>query len=214
MQQLQPSSGPGVTEQNLQTFQCDVGEGRLRVFRAFIGATPEQDVLYTDIEEVNQMGGFEQQTELKITAQSTDEYSVRCWTMTQAQRNQLRMRKISDANGQPEQVATVESVVPETDHPAESKPVLGSSENPLEVPYVQTPTQPPQPERLLTEDDLIASTLISLQQAAIDDMGEMIEQYVDDEKIKQMAKRICRRIEGFYQKYDLPNPFESDTDEV
>lgn len=220
MQQMQPSSGPGAAGAvNLPTFQADVGEGMPRVFRVHIGQTPEQDVLFTDITSVNEMGGHDQQEELKITAQSTDEYSQRCWSMTQAHRNHLRSRMIADSNGQPpaeavESVAVVENVVQPEEHPAESRPALGTEENPLQTPYVQTPAEQPDAPRQMTEDDLIASVLISNQQSAIDDLGEIIQQYVDDEKIKRMAEKICRRIEGFYQKYGLANPFESDTDDV
>ena len=223
MNQLQPSSGPGTSAQNLQTFQCDVGEGNLRVFRVVIGSTPAEDVLYTDITEVNEMGGFDQQSELRVTAVSTDEYSQRCWSLTQAHRNQLRARHLADANGQPSQpdgqpnVSTVENVFPpmEADHPAEARPVLGSEANPLTSPYVSTPSEPLEPsEKVLTEDDLIASILITSQQSAIDDLGEIVEQYVEDEKIKAMANRICCRIEGLYERHGIANPFESDRDGV
>ncbi|MEG9862127.1 MAG: hypothetical protein V6Z81_06450 [Parvularculales bacterium] len=186
------------------------------MFRVVIGSTPAEDVLYTDITEVNEMGGFDQQSELRVTASSTDEYSQRCWSMTQAHRNQLRARNIADANGQPN-VATVENVVPptEADHPAEARPVLGSEANPVTAPYVATPSEPPEPsEKVLTEDDLIASILITSQQSAIDDLGEIVEQYVQDEKIKAMANRICCRIEGLYQRHGIANPFESDRDGV
>lgn len=222
-QPLQASSGPGTaTAVNLPTFQADVGEGRPRVFRAKIGQTPDQDVLFTDIEEVNAQGGHDQQVELRVTVQNTDEFSQRCWAMTMAQRNQLRARIAADANGgspngQPN-ITVVEDVVQAevpADHPAESKPVLGSEANPLQTPYVATPPDPPpDAPRMMTEEDLIASVLITNQQSAIDDLSEIIAQYVEDEKIKRMAERIYQRIEGFYQKYGIPNPFETTTDEV
>lgn len=217
MNNMQLTSGPGSEKENLQSFQANVGEGIPRVFRAQIGHIPENDVLYTDISAEDPQGGFETQSELKITFQSSDDYSRRMWELTAPQRNQLRARLLADANG------NAQGELPTQESPlvSESVPAIERTENPLDAQPVYTPPEQPQhpdipdpPSRGLSEDDVIQSVLITTQQSTIDDLLHYIQLDIDDKTRQALALRTVQRVEGLYHNYGLVNPFEPSTDDA
>ena len=84
----------GQAQINLYRFTCNVG-GKPRVFRGHFDLNyPDNDYLLIDLEDANAASG---KSELKITAFSTDPYSVKLWNLTAPYRRRKRAELASSA---------------------------------------------------------------------------------------------------------------------
>lgn len=197
--------------EHLPTFQANVNEGMPRVFYY---DPMHKKALYTYVDDVDARGGFESQTIVMITAQSTDEFSVRCWELTAGHRKRLDDQAVSQRDGQPEADDTVPVEGPgiqsDAETVSESSPMLPPEEREQFADVRQIPTHftPPDAEPEPSQEspageDVVAAILITAQRDAIEDLSDYVELYVEDDKIKQLAENKRRRIEGLYERYGL-----------
>lgn len=196
---------------HLPTFQANVNEGMPRVFYY---DPLHKKALYTYVDDVDARGGFESQTIVMITAQSTDEFSVRCWELTAGHRKRLDDQAASQGNDQPEADDTVPVEGPGIQSDAEvseSTPVLSEEERSQMTDVRQIPsnfTPPTTPELEPVEEspagnDVVAAIIITAQRDAVDEFYDYVDLYVEDEKIRKLAENKHRRIERLYERYGL-----------
>ena len=199
---------------NLPTFQADVGLGAMQPFQY----DAYRKTLYTDLKDVNEKGGFATQVEVAITEQDKDEFAVQCWTMTSA----FRAKYDADAaarqeNGAPEDMPTEGPGIPlqdplqdQEEEISESRPLIPEEErrdvkDVRQIPSQFTPFTPPPQPAAIDEEDLISAVVITNQRAAIEDLHELLQIYVEDAKAKQFGDRIYKRIGALYNDYGLGN---------
>ena len=217
----------------MYNFTAPVGEPEPRVFQFDVST----QALYTDIVAENAMGGYQEPKRLKITAASTDEYSVRLWNMTKTYMDGITAQYNQDLKGgQP--VARKEIGNP-TEGPSipltESTPIEHIPENtPVEKVieeieetdgnmYDKDHPMPPDEEPMDGYDDLDlptrvysqfqvqAEVLINVQQNSIEYLGTLCELYIEDENANKFAKTILDNSRRTAQTYGLNTRDNGDT---
>lgn len=216
---LQPSNGPEEAS-NLIRFQAAVDQsGRLVPMRYDV----VNDVLYTDVNSAHP-DGFTYQETLHITARSTDPYSQRVWEITGPQRQFYRERyeqDMRDMSGIPPEIqkdvedAEREEVITES-VPANNRQtgqaMFKESGEPETRPQTQAGAPPiteaPHPQlqpgqELIQvgphpQEIVILNMLVSDGRSAIEDLGQLFELYVEDEKIKAFGANVVKRMQRKY----------------
>ena len=202
--------GPGdANVGELYHFTCNVGEKVARVFRGhFDMDNPDNDVLYTDIENEHPRGGMENQQELKITPYSTDEYSARLWDLTAPTRQQIRAQLAADMGIEVKQgeEPTAQQVLQQNHGGvSESQPINAPPTNPMDMPYKNTQqvlTEQMPAQQVFNEYDVRCEVLINLYRSAIDDLvSYCMNEKLDKDTISVLAEQkliSIERTEGNY----------------
>lgn len=229
---LQPSSGPEEAS-NLIRFQVSIDRsGRQIPMRYDVVG----DVLYTDVNSAHP-DGFSYQETLKITSRSTDPYSQRVWEITQPQRHFYKERykqDMQDLSGIPPEIrkdvedAEREEVVTES-KPANERqtgqPMFKEHGEPETRPQTQAgvqnitemPMQNMQPGQVqqlsIGQEVVILNMLVSDGKSAIEDLGQLFELYVEDDKIKAFGASVVKRMQRKYYELGV-SEFNPDAEET
>ena len=214
---MQQTEGYIEKRPNLPIFQANVGEGVQRSFQY----DAHRQALYTDVETTNPQGGYDSTVEVCITSHDKDEFAVRCWEMTAAYRARYDA-DAQNANRPADEVPTEGPGIPlNNEDISESTPVVSEAEREHITDIRQIPTHftsenppptfsPQEPQlRMVSEDDLLASVIMTNQRSAIDDLHTIIDLYVEDEKASQFANRIYERLGRLYDDYGIGKPNKS-----
>lgn len=211
---LQPNSSPEEPS-DLIRFQVALDKsGRLIPMRYDVVS----DVLYTDVNSAHP-DGFSYQETLKITSRSTDPYSQRVWEITQPQRQFHKERYEQDMRDMsaipPEIHKDVENEERE-EVVTESKPVNQQQTGRPMFTENGQPVNRPQTQEVATEqmsipvhqpslgqEVVILNMLVSDGRSAIEDLGQLFDLYVEDEKIKAFGKNVVKRIQRKYYEYGV-----------
>lgn len=208
---MQKTEGFIEKRHNLPIFQANVGEGVQRSFQ-YDAQIP---ALYTDVKSTNEQGGYDTEVEIKITPQDKDEFSVRCWELTAAFRAKYDADAANSNGRPPDDQPTEGPGISQEEEVSDSQPVMTEEQRKAVTDIRQIPTQFTQPEQptfaepqpnMVTEDDLMASVIMTNQRAAIDDLYAIVDIYCDDDKGRDFATRIYERLGRLYDDYGLGNP--------
>jgi hypothetical protein len=223
-------SGPDDPE-NMYNFTAPVGEPEPRVFQFDV----QTQALYTDIIAENAMGGYQEPKRLKITAASTDEYSVRLWNMTKTYMDGITAQYAADISGDGKPIAQTKQIGNPTEGPSipltESIPIEQIPQNvPVEkvienikenegypMPPEFTGEEPMDdyddldlPTRVYSQFQVQAEVLINVQQNSIEYLGTLCELYIEDQNANKFAKTILENSRRTAKTYGLNTRTESD----
>ena len=224
---LQPGSGPEEPS-NLIRLQVSLDKsGRLTPVRYDVIS----DAIYMDVNGEHP-DGFSSQETLKVTARSSDPYSVRIWELTEPQRKfhkarykqdmrdmtgipQMIQQDVRDAERGGEQGSEREEVITESvaaneRHPGQS--MFQEEGEPVTRP--QTPQGALAGEHLhpgqhsiqvpmFSQEMMLLNNLVSDGRSAIEDLGQLFDLYVEDEKIKAFGANVVKRIQRKYYEYGV-----------
>lgn len=162
------------------------------------------DILYMDVHGQHP-DGFASQETLKITARSLDPYSQRVWELTAPQRKFYKERYSSDMRDMRGIPPEIQQDVLDAERNEE---VSESAAVNTQGPAVNTQgpamrSQSFAPEQSLNQDFLILNTLVSDGRSAIEDLGQLFELYVEDEKIRAFGANVVKRIQRKYYEYGI-----------
>lgn len=210
---LQPGSSLGDEPSNLIRLEVALDKsGRLTPMRYDV----VNDVLYTDVNSFHP-DGFTYQEVLKITARSLDPYCQRVWEITGPQRHFHKKRyeqDMRDMTGIPPEIqkdvadAEREEVITESKPVHEKRPagqqIFSENGEPLLRPQGQQsePSAEQSPIQFIPpaidKEVVILNMLVSDGRSAIEDLGQLFELYVEDEKIKAFGASVVKRMQRKY----------------
>jgi len=215
---LQPSSGPEEPSGLIRLQIALDKSGRLTPVRYDVTA----ETLYMDVNGEHP-DGFSTQETLKITAHSTDPYCQRIWELTLPQRKFHRERyekDMRDMTGIPQDIRkdvldaeqggnkeVVTESVPVNEQ-REPGHIFNAEDQSQQVAPPIEEVHPLQPEQVpiqpaVTEEMIILNMLVSDGRSAIEDLGNLFDLYVEDEKIKVFGANVVKRIQRKYYEYGI-----------